>query len=80
MSSPVMTRPQCGEHRQTPGEIIPLLTSIDYCVNHAVSVKKFSSVGPFGKFFTDDLLRYAGAREADESSRFRDDDIAQIRE
>jgi hypothetical protein len=80
MSSPLMTRPWRGQNSQRPGEIIPLLTPIDYCVNHAVSIKELGRVGSFGKFLTDDLFRYAGTREAYESAGFREDDIAQIRE
>jgi hypothetical protein len=80
MSAPVITGPWCGQNRKTPGQIIPLLTPIDYCVNHAVSVKKLGSMGSLWKLLTDDLLRYTGPREADQGARFRENDIAQVRE
>ena len=80
MGSSLKTGPRRGQNRETPGEIIPLLAAIDDRVNHTVSVEKLSCVGPFGQFLADDLLRHARTREANQRSRFGQDDVSQVGE
>ena len=80
MPSSLKTGPWRGQNGETPHQIIPLLPAIDDRVDHAVSQEKFRRVGPFGQFSTDDLLRHAGTREANQGARFGQDDIAQVGE
>src|SRR4051812_5198144 len=80
MPSSLITGPRRCKNHETSGEIFPLRAAIDNCVDHAVSVEKLGRVRSFKQFLTDDLLRYARTREADQSPRFGQDDIPQIGE